>query len=567
MEVREPAIRRANGSVLVLLPVPAQIFLYGPFLRLATGRYRLRFRCRAKLALQGRHPVMGLEVIAQNRTLCAWRDYSADELRAGEQQVVFDVPPALGIESGVDAPFEFRFSHFGNAVLEMDHVGLEPLDEGAAAASRAGSTDAAGDVWRLLGRLKTLPSPGGVALSPYSLTRLRLGRLSARLRLPAGSYRLELTCEFKRARRPSGDALEIVVHTRDLQVLGSATVTAEELASGRFSFDIAVPMDASLDVGTPRDIEITIRHRRNAWVRLTGLDLLRLAPGEAPQQPTPQAKPFFARRPQPRNIVIFGNCQAGLISEALGSNPGFARRFSIKHHFLEMASNLHDQGRRDLENCEVMLVQDIRDWDRYPLREQVPSGMPTIRFPCIRFASPWPFDAFNGPDDKLARNHDLPNFEFTYFDGLLGRLRKEIPDLEDRFSAYSSLDVRGVIDFKRLHAFEEKRLLAMDDNFSGGIGAFILDNFRRRQLFYTTAHPNGAVLKMLMKQIAGELGVRQPFWFPGELDSLRRLQVPVHPKVAAALNISWAKPDRTYLVRGEKVTWDAYVRKYIAHYG
>ncbi len=87
-----------------------------------------------------------------------------------------------------------------------------------------------------------------------------------------------------------------------------------------------------------------------------------------------------------------------------------------------------------------------------------------------------------------------------------------------------------MINVKRLHAFEEKRLQGMDRAYPGEIGAYILDNFRKRQVFYTTAHPNGKILKMLMRQIAGELGVRQSFWFSGELDSLRRLQIPVHRK-------------------------------------
>jgi hypothetical protein len=567
MEVREPAFRRAKGSVLVLLPIPAQIFLYGPFLRLAQGRYVLTFRCRAWAALQGKHPVMGLEVIAQNRVLCVWRDYAAADLQSGQQSVTFDVPSELGVESGADAPFEFRFSHFGNAVLEMEEVNLRPTSLSDALAAPASSTDMLINRWRLLGRLKTLPLPGGVLLTPFSVSRLKFGRMSARLRLPVGPFRLDLACDLKHARKLSAPALEILVRTRDHLQLGSETFSAEQLASGHASFDFAVPMDASLDVGTPSDIEFRVRHFRNAWFALSALDLRRLAPDEVARPSARPPKAHSTVRLASKKVVIFGNCQAGLIAEALNSNAGFARQFSVKHHFMELAPNLHDQGKRDLETCELLLVQDIREWEQYPLRDHVPDNLTTLRYPCVRFASLWPFDAFNGPDDKLARNRDLPNFEFTYFDGLLARLRREIPDHEERFSAYRSLDIKGLIDVKRLHAFEEKRLQAMDQRFPGEIGAFILENFRKRQIFYTTGHPNGKLLKMLMQQIAKELGVRQPFWFPGQLDSLRRLQVPVHPKIASALDVSWVKVERKYLVRGEWLTWEDYIRKYIAYYG
>ncbi|WP_156395782.1 WcbI family polysaccharide biosynthesis putative acetyltransferase [Bosea sp. Leaf344] len=563
MEVREPAFRGRSGSVYVLLPVPAQIFLYGPFLRLAKGRYRLSFRCRTFVALQGNHPMIGLEVIAQNRALIRWRDYTAGDLQDGEQSVTFDVPDELGAESGTDAPFEFRFSHFGNAVFEMSDVTLaafpstEPRESGKSDSER----------WRLLGRLKTLPILGSVTLSPFSISRLKLGRMSARLRLPSGRYRLDLMCAVKRAKETHSAALEIIVHARDHAPIGSERFSADQLSTGHASFNFEVPIDVSLDIGTPRDIEIEVRHFRNTWLTLTSLDLSRLPPDQAVQHVAHAAKASAPARLGAKKIVIFGNCQAGLIAEALGSHSGFARHFSLKHHFMELSSNLHEQGKRDLESCEMLLVQDIREWERYPLREHVPAHLPILRFPCVRFASLWPFDAFNGPDDHHARNHDMPNFEFTYFDGLLARLRREIPDHEQRFVAYRSLEVPGVIDVRRLHTFEEKRLQGMDRSFPGGIGAYILDNFRRRQIFYTTGHPNGKILKMLMEQIAKELGVRQSFWFPGELNSLKRLQVPIHPKVAAALQVRWVKDDRRYLVRGDWVTWEEYVRRYIAHYG
>lgn len=563
MEVREPARRWADGTVSVVLLIPAQAFLYGPFLRLNEGRYRVSFRCRVRMPLQGDHPVMGLEVIAQNRMLRAWRDYTAAELRSGEQGLTFEVSRELSIESGADAPFEFRFTHFGNALLTMVEVTLHR----EASAISDGSSPTEFEPWRLLGRLRTLPIPGAVRLSPFSITRFKLGRSSAVLRLPAGTYRGEIGCELKRARRMAAAALEVVVETRDGIPLGGGRFAAGELEAGRVSFEFAVPKDVSLDVGVPRTIDVRLRHFRNANVLLRSLDLRRLSGETAASTLAPPHAKTPGRASAKKQIVIFGNCQGNLLAEALRYHSGFSRHFSIKHHYMELPANLHEQGRRDLEECDMLLVQDIREWEQYPLRAHVQSDLPTLRYPCVRLASPWPFDAFNGPDDKLARNRDFPNFEFTYFDGLLARLRKEIPDQEQRFRAYQTLDIDRVIDFNRLHRFEQTRLEDMDRKFEAGIGAYILENFRTRQTFYTTAHPNGRIMKMLVRQVSRELGLSLHFWLPGSLDSLRRLQVPIHPKVAGALGIGWADVRRKYLVRGEWVTWEEYFRKYIAYYG
>lgn len=560
MEVREPARRWADGSVSVVLLVPAQAFLYGPFLRLSHGRYRLTFRCHVRMPLQGDHPVMGLEIIAQNRILRAWQDYTAAELRGGEQGLAFDVPHDLAIESGSDAPFEFRFTHFGNAFLTMAEVTLhrEP--------SVAGLREQPDDIgqWRLLGRLRTLPIPGTVRLSPISVTRLKLGRSSAVLRLPAGTYRVEIGCDVRHARRMSEPALEVAVATRDGVPLGGRQFLARDLHSPDVSFEFAVPRDFGLDVGVPRTIDVRLRHFRNADLRLRSLNLRRLSADVAAPAPAGRRSAGAGGRKQ---VVIFGNCQGNLLAEALRYHSGFSRYFSVKHHYMELPANLHEQGRRDLDACDLLMVQDIREWEDYPLRDHVRSDLPTLRYPCVRFASPWPFDAFNGPDDKLARNRDFPNFEFTYFDGLLARLRREIPDQERRFDAYRTLDIGRVVDFKRLHQFEQARLEEMDRNFAAGIGAYVLETFRKKQVFYTTAHPNGRIMRMLVRQVSKELGLSLRFWLPGSSDSLRRLQVPIHPKVADALDIRWAGPERKYLVRGEWLTWEDYFRKYISYYG
>ena len=209
-----------------------------------------------------------------------------------------------------------------------------------------------------------------------------------------------------------------------------------------------------------------------------------------------------------RKIVIIGNCQSETLRQGFARIEPLNRLFDVKYHFIQLPKNLHEFAARDLETCDVVLIQDIRLWDEFPLRDCIRPGADAVRFPLVRFASPWPFDSWNGPGDKEAYDREAPNLTFPYLDGLLGRLRREIPDKEERFEAYRSLELPGVVNYRRLHELEIRRLGGMDRKFDFAIGAFILENFQTRRIFHTTVRPNWQVFSLL-DAIGREIGRRR----------------------------------------------------------
>ena len=211
-----------------------------------------------------------------------------------------------------------------------------------------------------------------------------------------------------------------------------------------------------------------------------------------------------------RKLVIIGNCQSETLRQGFARIEPLSRMFDVKYHFIQLPKNLHEFAARDLETCDIVLIQDIRLWDEFPLRDRVRPGADAVRFPLVRFASPWPFDAWNGPGDKEAHDREAPNLTFPYLDGLLGRLRREIPDREARFRAYRSLDLPGIVNYRRLHDLEIRRLEGMDRKFGVTIGAFVLENFRTRRIFHTTVRPNWQVFSLLMQWVAKSVGVTAP---------------------------------------------------------
>lgn len=278
--------------------------------------------------------------------------------------------------------------------------------------------------------------------------------------------------------------------------------------------------------------------------------------------------PFRRRRGDHRRIIGFiGNCQAKLLHKAFREMAP-ASDFKTFYHFFDVPEAARQSASADLAACDDLLMQDIQDLEDFPLGPAIPAGTRIVRFPVLRFASPWPYDDFNGMRDTIARAQDDPErHTTTYYDGVLGRLRRLVRQPQARFEAYKALDMKGIIDPVRVHDFEARRLEALDERFGCAIGRHILDGFRRIRLFHTVNRPCGAVLAMLLEHILKELRLELPIPSDAALDELRSIQVPVHPLVARKLSIEWADETTLYACEGSSTTWEGFVRGYIERYG
>lgn len=557
-----------------------------PFLQLPRGNYRLSFRCTPGAAQMPAQPVLAVEILASRRwrdsRLRDWRalfgvparvgvqqactDFTEMQLRAGPGSVDFTVPGELSLESGQEIVFGFRFVHLGNAALTIGAVDLQQT-------SKEETRPTAPREWRLLGRL----AKGAIGARDADCVTVRQNEPAGvllhggrpELLLAPGSYRLSLCCSPGLPRSASEPVLtaEAVARPRMLGarsfVRARRSVTAEELQRGSATLDFEVPAEWSRDGEQAVGFEFRIRHLGNADLKISAVDVREATPAE----PLSVDRPRAAAKTRRTNLLIIGNCQAQTLHEAFVRTSELNTRIDARYHFVGLQRELHELGRAELERCELLLVQDIRDWEQYPLRPCVPDDMRIIKFPLLHFASLWPFDHYNGPGDKEAYEREWPNLTFLYHDGLLARLRKEIPDPEQRLLAYRSLSFDGILNYVRLHDFEKRRLTAMDQKFELDIGRFILDHFQHKQLFYTTNHPNGQITGMLMRYLLRQIGIGEVYPPTATLDHLKRLQVPVHPKVAKALGVKWASESTKYLYGGEQITWETYVRRYIEHYG
>jgi hypothetical protein len=415
----------------------------------------------------------------------------------------FDVPEHMALERGGGLRIDFRVLHFGGAAVTLSAMDLAQ-ERGA---------------------------------DPLPPLRWRLGSSgrAGMLRLAPGTYRLsaETGARAGLAWLPPWAAWV------GLKPLPRATPLAlRDAGAGAVAFDVPAPAG-----------------RREAWVQVKGA-------GGVLELMAPAIIGVARRR-----LVIIGNCQAELLCEGFRSVEGLNAKFAASYHPAHLQPNLHDIARAELRGADVVLLQAIREVESYKLHDDIPAAAERIELPLLWLAALWPFDSWTGLRDHHAHAQDAGAVMFQNHDGLLARLRTLIPDPEARFEAYRRLDVPDLPNFVRLQDFERRRLLAQDARYGFDIGAYMVEHFRARRLFHSSHHPGRAVFEMLLHWLTRRLELDAPRPSVPALDQLGNDQVPVHPLVAQALGVEWARADTRYLFRGRPIDWEGYVRLYIRHYG
>jgi Polysaccharide biosynthesis enzyme WcbI len=587
LRIRKIAKPRKDGEVRVKRQKRAGCFLDGPraFL-LPQGHYQLKLSCAAGAAKRRGQPVLGVEIMARNRHQLAWRDFTVEELERGPAIIAFAVPANLGDLRGEQATFNFAFYHLGNSDLAIRAVDLNEMPQDAVPAITQ-------PVWRLLARLQKSWRAcdilnGGLARNAAPARRI-LHRIRPHLKLRAGHYLVRLDASAELLNGSTGPAISIEVTVRGIlrpshrlrslfevmhwrtrgtiATVATRQFTVSELNAGECVLPFDVPFEWSIESGADVWIDLRLVRLSNAAIDIKDVAIGGWAQHQDDDNAARSPPRKATHRSTRKAVVVIGNCQAEIVAHQFRELP-LAERFSVNFHSFDLPDHKMEEGKRTIDDAEFVLVQDIQNWAEYPLKEHIRDTARIVRFPCLRFASLWPYDSFNGPGDPDALKYDWPQQKFPLFDGALARLRKEIPDPEMRFARYAALKMDFAVDPTRLHAFEQRRLLAMDRRFECEIGQFILDVFRKQRLFHTTAHPHGKLFAMLLAHLFKSMGISDFAPNGNEVDRhFNGVQVPVHPMVGHILGVKWATKRARYLFDGKQVTWETYMRRYIGYYG
>lgn len=269
-----------------------------------------------------------------------------------------------------------------------------------------------------------------------------------------------------------------------------------------------------------------------------------------------------------RQVVFVGNCNASDLASFFSQIDALKEEFEFHSLPLHATPVPSPALQAIVDQAHAVFIQGIAEAERYE-RDAVPPGVARFGYPNLLRRTFWPFDGLIYGRDQRAEADAAASGPVRFADGLLARLRGDIPDPEQRFVAYRDLAVPGLAkNFARLLEMEDETLAAIDATYRCDLGAFVRDNARTQQLFHWLGHPSGLLYRELMAYCCGKLGIAPALPDPSALDAWGAMQVPVHPAVAERLELDWAQPGRIYhYAPVGHVTWEDYTRMYIRHLG
>lgn len=293
--------------------------------------------------------------------------------------------------------------------------------------------------------------------------------------------------------------------------------------------------------------------------------------------PAPQAAPAPSMdRPA---IVVYGNCQAGFVSDVLQRLPSVTDRYEVV--WIRNAPGIDGVFKPvewSLVQRTAILLEQTGNFGNDgilrangDLRIPFPATCRRIRFPPLFMTTLWPFVV---PDPRNTATILAAHIEGAYprFLGnrLILQLLAEERDPEVVFRRFMDIRIADVVDLDRLHKLTLSKLRALDRDADLPVAPIVEQGFTRERLFVMQLHPSGAMFAHLCRSVLDAVGV--PIAGPrmerligaiARWPGIGNYDAPIHPQIVEHFGLEWAR-DLTYRYYEEgHFDFETSMRRYI----
>lgn len=270
-----------------------------------------------------------------------------------------------------------------------------------------------------------------------------------------------------------------------------------------------------------------------------------------------------------KRVIFIGNCSAADLANFFRAMSSISDEFEFHAWELHINATPTPSLVEILPTAYAVFVLNIVEAEA-ARANFVPNGVPCHVFPLYLRRTYWPFDTLLFGKDELGTESAIKGGYVRFPDGLLGKLRTEVPNKFERFDVYRNLTVSGAVpkNFVRLNEIEEETYRHIDEIYQTKIGDYIISSSKNEQTHHWLGHYGGAIYGLLMEYCMAKMGIRAPLPDFTILDAWSQMQVPVHPIVGEQLGLKWATEDRLYTYGPTgPINWSDYVRMYINQLG
>ncbi|MBX3657859.1 MAG: hypothetical protein KF740_05440 [Ramlibacter sp.] len=283
---------------------------------------------------------------------------------------------------------------------------------------------------------------------------------------------------------------------------------------------------------------------------------------------------YGGRTAQPRNVLVYGNCQAPFLAQMLAAlddlNDDY-RFVYAPNHALPGEQKAPVPPDHCFENVALVLWQ-FEEYAANPaalaVRARLPAHCPVVTYPSFVMTSLWPFEC---PEPRGAVDPAYPWGRYPLGDmiglqiratGLSGPLAVAAY-LDLSLQKMPALEVRLQRDIDRMHRYDAQCDVQLAD--------FVEANFRDQHLFWTSGHMSGGAVSELARRVAavarpylgGQAGRMETCLAAVEPPGMGELQMPIHPMVTDRLGLRFCAPDMTYQWYTQHWTFYDYMARYI----
>jgi len=248
--------------------------------------------------------------------------------------------------------------------------------------------------------------------------------------------------------------------------------------------------------------------------------------------------------------VIHANCQGQILLDMLNQSPMFAEQYATVNFY----NYTPQHPTKDIMmRCKLFIYQDVPGIA--DLLANLPTDCRTVCLPMISWRVFWPYTP---KTEKELR-------KYPYSDAYVLDLIRQGHTKEQVIKQYLQLDVDKHIDLEDVY---QKNIAYLDSSHNTRdirITDYIVDNFTKRELFFSYNHPHKDILLQVANEILNITG-RQSLKSK-DVENLPSLgedfQMPIHPAIVDFFGLEFYTPETTVSQYGEQVNFYRYLENYV----